>query len=105
LRYIRGKGAELTKMSVRHAVIAFALLTWAHSASAHGIAGNRFFVGTITFDDPAVADEAILPAYSNLDHPAAGGNVAGVREAPRHEVAVGGAPAVRRALSGIDRCT
>jgi len=27
-----------------------------HAAAAHGIAGNRFFVGTLTFDDPAVAD-------------------------------------------------
>jgi len=28
--------------------------------------GNRFFVGTDTFDGPAVADEAILPAFSTL---------------------------------------
>lgn len=62
-------------MSVRRALIAFALLTSAHAADAHGIAGNRFFVGTLTFDDPAVADEAILPAYSALGHPAGGGNV------------------------------
>jgi hypothetical protein len=62
-------------MSIRLAVIAIALLPWAHSADAHGIAGNRFFVGTLTFDDPAVADEAVLPAYSSLDHPAEGGNV------------------------------
>ena len=62
-------------MSVLNFGIAFALLTCAHSAQAHGIAGNRFFVGTLTFDDPAVADEAILPAYSSLDHPARGGNV------------------------------
>jgi hypothetical protein len=34
------------------------------SAHAHGIAGNRLFPGTLTFDDPAVADEfAILPTY------------------------------------------
>jgi hypothetical protein len=26
-------------------------------AQAHGISGNRFFPGTMTFDDPAVADE------------------------------------------------
>ena len=32
----------------------------AQSAEAHGIAGNRFFPGTITFDDPAVADELQL---------------------------------------------
>jgi hypothetical protein len=61
---------------IRHAMIALALLLpWADSAHTHGIAGNRFFVGTLTFDDPAVADEAILPAYSSFDHPATGGNV------------------------------
>ena len=42
------------------------------SAFAHGIAGNRFFPGTLTFDDPAVADEAILPGYSELRHPSEG---------------------------------
>ena len=42
---------------------------------AHGIAGNRFFVGTLTFDDPAVADEAILPNFSYLDYPTQGSNV------------------------------
>ena len=61
-------------MSVRHAVIAFALLTCAHSAHAHGIAGNRFFVGTLTFDDPAVADEAVLPNFSTLNQQVEGGN-------------------------------
>jgi hypothetical protein len=29
----------------------------------------------IAFDDPAVADEAILPFYTNLAFPAEGGNV------------------------------
>jgi len=29
----------------------------AHGANAHGIAGNRSFPGTPSFDDPAVADE------------------------------------------------
>jgi len=62
-------------MSIRHAVIAIALLPWAHSADAHGIAGNRFFVGTLTFDDPAVADEAVLPDFSSLNLPAQGSNV------------------------------
>ena len=57
-------------------VTAFTLLTWAHSAGAHGIAGNRYFDGTLTFDDPAVADEAILPFYTNLAFPTEGGNVA-----------------------------
>jgi len=62
-------------MSIRHAVIAVALSIWTDLAYAHGIAGNRYFVGTLTFDDPAVADEAILPAYSGLGYPAQEGNV------------------------------
>ena len=41
---------------------------------AHGIAGNRYFDGTLSFDDPAVADEAILPYYAQLDFPAQGSN-------------------------------
>jgi hypothetical protein len=44
-------------------------------AHAHGIAGNRYFVGTMTFDDPAVADEAIVPYYTYLPQPAQGSNV------------------------------
>ncbi len=55
--------------------IVMAALVGTQSAQAHGIAGNRFFVGTLTFDDPAVADEVILPNFSTLDHPAAGANV------------------------------
>jgi hypothetical protein len=43
-------------------------------AHAHGIAGNRFFVGTMTFDDPSVADEAIVPNFSTLNHPVDGGS-------------------------------
>jgi hypothetical protein len=43
-------------------------------AHAHGIAGNRFFPGTLTFDDPAVADEAIVPLYSTFKHPAVVGD-------------------------------
>jgi hypothetical protein len=39
------------------------------SAEAHGIAGNRYFPDTLTFDDPAVADELILPNFSSLAHP------------------------------------
>src|SRR5262249_25399454 len=31
---------------------------WAGKTAAHGIAGNRLFVGTLSFDDPAVAAEA-----------------------------------------------
>jgi hypothetical protein len=59
-------GVELTKMSIRHAVIALAMLLWAESAYAHGIACNRFFVGTITFADPAFAGEQHCPGTAPL---------------------------------------
>jgi len=51
-------------------------LLWTQSAQAHGIAGNRYFAGTMTFDDPAVADELILPNFSYLTYPTQGSNVA-----------------------------
>lgn len=51
------------------------MLALTTNAQAHGIAGNRLFAGTLSFDDPAVADEAILPAYSFLDCPTQGSNV------------------------------
>jgi hypothetical protein len=59
---------------IRCAVTGLALFMSAHSAGAHGIAGNRFFVGTLTFDDPSVADEAIVPNFSTLNGPVEGGN-------------------------------
>ena len=59
---------------LRNAAILLVPLVWAHGAHAHGIAGNRYFDGTLTFDDPAVADEAILPYYENLDFPMQGSN-------------------------------
>src|SRR3984893_8368066 len=52
------------------AVVTLAVLVGAHAAHAHGIAGNRFFPGALTFDDPAVADEAIVPLFSTFKHPA-----------------------------------
>jgi hypothetical protein len=55
--------------------IVLATLVASQTAQAHGIAGNRFFPGTLTFDDPAVADEAIIPNFSQLNHPDGGGNV------------------------------
>jgi hypothetical protein len=49
-------------------IAAVAFLALSVQAHAHGIAGNRFFPGTMAFDDPAVADEfLILP--STLSHP------------------------------------
>jgi hypothetical protein len=58
------------------AALPLTLLVWAHAAHAHGIAGNRYFDGTMTFDDPAVADEAILPYWTNSQYPTQGSNVA-----------------------------
>ena len=60
---------------LRAIILGALLVIGAAPASAHGIAGNRFFAGTITFDDPAVADELILPAFSSINHPAQGTNV------------------------------
>jgi hypothetical protein len=61
---------------IRKAALLLALFVWAHAAHAHGIAGNRYFDGTMTFDDPAVADEAILPYWANSQYPTQGSNVA-----------------------------
>ena len=56
-------------------IMVIAILCYAHSAAGHGIAGNRFFPGTLTFDDPAVADEAIVPNFAGSKHPGEGGDV------------------------------
>jgi hypothetical protein len=56
-------------------LVVVALLGGIHSAHAHGIAGNRFFPGTLSFDDPAVADEAIVPNFSSFKRAGDGGNV------------------------------
>jgi hypothetical protein len=62
-------------MMPRGLLIALAMLGGVHSAHAHGIAGNRFFPGTMAFDDPAVADEFILPLFTSSKHPDEGGDV------------------------------
>ena len=62
-------------MFARWLAAALSLLAGAPSAEAHGIAGNRYFPGTLTFDDPAVADELILPNFSSLAHANGNGNV------------------------------
>ncbi len=51
------------------------LLVATGMAHAHGIAGNRYFDGTMTFDDPAVADEAIVPNTQYLGFPTQGSSV------------------------------
>jgi hypothetical protein len=56
-------------------IAALAAPPLSRTADAHGIAGNRYFPGTLTFDDPAVADEAIVPNFSHLNHPDGGADV------------------------------
>jgi hypothetical protein len=49
-------------------------LPWASPrAHAHGIAGNRLFPGTLSFEDPAVMDELVLNGTS-LKHPPESGD-------------------------------
>jgi hypothetical protein len=67
--------AGLALVRSRALIVALAALPLSQTAYAHGIAGNRFFPGTLTFDDPAVADEAVLPNFSSLNHPGAGTDV------------------------------
>lgn len=62
--------------SIRNAALLLAPLVWSQAACAHGIAGNRYFDGTMTFDDPAVADEAIVPYWANSQYPTQGSVVA-----------------------------
>jgi len=53
-------------MLPRRLLIILATLGGINHAHAHGIAGNRFFPGTLSFDDPAVADEAIVPNFAGF---------------------------------------
>jgi hypothetical protein len=53
---------------------ALALVVTMPSARAHGIAGNRLFPGTLSFDDPAVADEFTLSPFTSEQHQAADGS-------------------------------
>jgi hypothetical protein len=62
-------------MMPRGLLIALAMLSGVQSAHAHGIAGNRFFPGTLLFDDPAVADESRLPLFSSAKRPDEGADV------------------------------
>jgi hypothetical protein len=61
-------------MLMRGLIALLAALAISQSAHAHGIAGNRYFPGTLTFDDPAVADEFVV-AYWVRKHPAEDGGL------------------------------
>ena len=49
------------------------------AASAHGLAGKRFFPTTLAVDDPFVSDELSLPLVSHIKKPASGEEPATVR--------------------------
>jgi len=54
---IRERPRRMAKLTERALMATVLSAILASGAEAHAIAGNRFFPGTITFDDPAVADE------------------------------------------------
>ncbi|ENZ78500.1 MULTISPECIES: hypothetical protein [Ralstonia] len=56
------------------AALALAACGVSGPSRAHGIAGNRFFPGTLNFDDPAVADELSITAGA-VKRPDDSGNV------------------------------
>jgi hypothetical protein len=45
-------GPPVKLIVIRNAALLFAPLLWANTAAAHGIAGNQYFAGAMTFDDP-----------------------------------------------------
>ena len=53
---------------------AAALLCGSAAASAHVVAGARVFTVTLTIDDPGVAEEVYLPAFTYLRNGAEGGS-------------------------------
>ena len=69
------EGWAMRQPAIRMGVGALLSLAAADVARAHGIAGNRYFDGTLTFDDPAVADEAIVPNIAHLAYPTQGSSV------------------------------
>lgn len=63
-RQLRWSGSGLAPAA---ALLTFFLVP--NTSLAHGIAGNRYFPGTLTIDDPAVADELVFGSFA-LKHPA-----------------------------------
>jgi hypothetical protein len=55
------------------------LLAGSGLASAHGLAGKRFFPTTLAVDDPFVSDELSLPLVSHIKEPASGEEPATVK--------------------------
>jgi len=61
-------------MTIIRWMVGLAALSLSQSAFAHGIAGNRYFPGTLTFDDPAVADELTIGSVE-FQHPSEDGGL------------------------------
>jgi hypothetical protein len=71
-----GKAAASINRAVSVAVaLLAAALAVTRPVYGHGIAGNRLFPGTLAFDDPAAADELVLPNFSSFEHPVDDRNV------------------------------
>ncbi len=70
-------------MKLKFVLVAFLCVgmvaTGAGLASAHGLAGKRFFPTTLAVDDPFVSDELSLPLVSHIKEPASGEEPATVR--------------------------
>jgi len=62
---------RLKRIGVFQATLAM-VLGAASMASAHGMAGKRFFPATLAIDDPFVADELSLPTVSFMPFPSLG---------------------------------
>ena len=60
---------KLLAMGCAGFILALSAVT---SASAHGLAGKRFFPATLVVDDPFVSDELSLPTVSHIKIPADG---------------------------------
>ena len=60
------------KLLVAGCLCVMTLTAGATTASAHGLAGKRFFPATLAVDDPFVSDELSLPLISHIRSPASG---------------------------------
>jgi hypothetical protein len=57
-----------TRLGMRCLAALILFFTMPRNGWTHGIAGNRFFPGTLMFDDSAVADEFVITGFT-YDHP------------------------------------
>jgi hypothetical protein len=60
------------RISVIATTALLSMALWPGLASAHGLAGKRFFPSTLTIDDPFVSDELSLPTFLLFKEPSHG---------------------------------